>query len=174
MPPTLIIDGYNLIRNSPTLSPIDRRDIEEGREALISRLAEYRKVRRFPITVVFDGAASYHLASTGETRMGIKILFSQRGQTADDLIVALANQKGRETVVVTSDRGIRDRLNKAECFCVSSEAFDAKIDNALYELYKGHSMEEEDGAGPPPGRRKGASRKLPKKLRRQKELLRKL
>ena len=174
MPPTLIIDGYNLIRNSPTLSPIDRRDIEEGREALISRLAEYRKVRRFPITVVFDGAASYHLGSTVETRMGIKILFSQRGQTADDLIVALANQKGRETIVVTSDRGIRDRLNKAECFCVSSEAFDAKIDNALYELYKGQSLEEEEEVWNRSNPKKGAARRLPKKLRKQKELLGKL
>ncbi|RTZ90993.1 MAG: hypothetical protein DSY91_05680 [Deltaproteobacteria bacterium] len=174
MPPTLIIDGYNLIRNSPTLSPIDRQDIEEGREALISRLSEYRKVRHFPITVVFDGTGFYHLSATAENRMGIRILYSHKGQTADDFIVSLASQKGRETVVVTSDRGICDRLKKTDCFCISSEAFDAKIDNALYELYKGQSMEDEEEMDIHPGRKKGASRKLPKKVRRQRDILRRL
>lgn len=173
MPPVLIIDGYNLIRNSPTLSPIDRQDIEEGREALISRLAEYRKARRFPITVVFDGTGSYHLSSAGETRMGIKILYSRQGQTADDLIVSLANRKGRETVVVTSDRGIRDRLEKADCFCISSETFDAKIDDALYELYKGSDLEEEEDLSYARVK-KGTGRRLSKRARKRRELLRRL
>jgi len=30
----LIIDGYNLIRQSPYLADIDARDLEAGREAL--------------------------------------------------------------------------------------------------------------------------------------------
>jgi predicted RNA-binding protein with PIN domain len=172
MPPTLIIDGYNLIRNSSILAQIDRQDIEEGREALISRLAEYRKIRRFPITVVFDGAGSYHLASQGETRLGIKILYSSKGKTADEVIVSLAGQKGREVVVVTSDHGICDRLKRSDCICVSSEVFDAKIDSAFYELYKGMSMEEEDlDRG---GSKKGASKRLPKKLRKQRDILSKL
>lgn len=175
MPPTLIIDGYNLIRNSPALAQIDRQDIEEGREALISRLAEYRKIRRFPIIVIFDGTGSYHLSSQGETRMGIKILYSHKGQTADEFIISLASQKGREMVVITSDRGICDRLGKTDCLCVSAEEFDAKIDNALYELYKGQSMEEEEDTDVGHARRKkGASKRLPKKLRRQRDILRKL
>jgi len=172
MPPTLIIDGYNLIRNSPSLAQIDRQDIEEGREALISRLAEYRKVRRFPITVVFDGAGFYHLSATAETRMGIRILYSHRGQTADEVIVSLASQKGRETVVVSSDRGICDRLKSTGTVCVSSEVFDAKIDSALYELYKGLSMEEEESDRG--GSKKGTSKRLPKKLRKQRDILKKL
>jgi len=174
MPPTLIIDGYNLIRNSPTLAQIDRQDIEEGREALISRLAEYRKVRHFPIVVVFDGTGSYRLSDKGEMRMGIKILFSHQGQTADDYIVALACRRGSGTVVVTSDRGIRDRLKSTESFCVSSEVFDAKIDNALYEFYKGIDLEEVEKTSSSPGRKKGAAKRLPKKLRRQKEILKQL
>ncbi len=175
MPPTLIIDGYNLIRNSPILAPIDHQDMEEGRETLIARLSEYRKIRHFPIVVVFDGTGFYHLSTTQENRMGIKILFSHRGQTADDFIVSLAKQKGRETVVVTSDRGIHDRLKSSNCVCVTSETFDAKIDNALYELYKGQSLEkeaEEDARHTVS--KKGTSRKLPKKARRKRDILRRL
>lgn len=175
MPPTLIIDGYNLIRNSPLLSPIDRQNIEEGREALIARLAEYKKIRHVPIVVVFDGTGFYHLSATQESRMGIKILFSHKGQTADDFIVSIAKQKGRETVVVTSDRGIHERLKSFDCVCVTSEVFDAKIDNALYELYKGQSFEEEaDEDVRRTGRKKGASKKLPRKVRRQRDVLRRL
>ena len=35
----LIIDGYNLIRQSPWLSLLDARDLEEGREALLQSLS---------------------------------------------------------------------------------------------------------------------------------------
>ncbi len=172
MPPHLLIDGYNLIRNSPLLSPIDRQDIEEGRDALISRLAEYRKVRRFPITVVFDGGGSFHLAPEAETRLGIRIVYSSRGQTADELIVKLAKQKGKETVVVTSDRGIWDRVKREGCVCVPSELFDRRIDNALYELYKGLSLDDEEGDKKKS--KKGTARRLPKKLRREREILKRL
>jgi predicted RNA-binding protein with PIN domain len=40
----IVIDGYNLIRQSPTLSAIEHRSLEEGREALLQRLVSYKKV----------------------------------------------------------------------------------------------------------------------------------
>ncbi len=174
MPPTLIIDGYNLIRNSPELASIDREDIEEGREALISRLSEYRKVRRLPIIVVFDGMGSYHLSGKPENRLGIKILFSRQGQTADDYIVSLAMGRGGDTVVVTSDRGIHQRLKVSNCICITSEAFEAKIEEALYEFLKGESLSEEAEAFSRRNHKRGTSRKLPKRVRRQKEILKKI
>ena len=174
MPPTLIIDGYNLIRNSPLLAPIDRRDIEEGREALISRLADYRKVRRLPIIVVFDGTASYHLSAGSENRMGLKILFSRQGQTADDYIVSLALGRNGNTVVVTSDRDIHHRLRAADCVCLTSEAFEAKIDAALFELFKGISASEENDGSTRGRGNKRTTKRLPKKVRRQRNILSKL
>ncbi|KAF0122132.1 MAG: hypothetical protein FD151_935, partial [bacterium] len=35
----IIIDGYNLIKQSPVLSKLDQMDIEKGRNELIGRLA---------------------------------------------------------------------------------------------------------------------------------------
>ena len=174
MPPTLIIDGYNLIRNSPALAAIDRRDIEEGREALLSRLSEYRKVRRLPIVVVFDGMGSYHVSSKPESRLGIKIVFSRQGQTADDYIVSLAMSRNGDTVVVTSDHGIHQRLNASNCVCLTSEAFETKMDEALYEFLKGEDLSEERDDGFRRNPRKGASRRAPKKLRKRMEILKKL
>ncbi len=38
----LIIDGYNLIRQSLDLQCLEARELEAGREALLERLADYR------------------------------------------------------------------------------------------------------------------------------------
>ena len=46
MPLHLIIDGYNLIRQSAHLAELDRRDLQQGREALVGALAAYRRIRR--------------------------------------------------------------------------------------------------------------------------------
>ena len=44
----LIIDGYNLIRQSAELSRIDRQDITAGRDALLGHLAGYRRLKTPP------------------------------------------------------------------------------------------------------------------------------
>ena len=51
----LIIDGYNLIRQSDVLRSHERQGLEAGRKALIRMLAGYRRVMGHRITVVFDG-----------------------------------------------------------------------------------------------------------------------
>ena len=40
----LIIDGYNLIRQSDVLRAHERRGLEAGRKALLHMLAGYRRV----------------------------------------------------------------------------------------------------------------------------------
>ena len=51
----LIIDGYNIIRQSPELLSKESQDLRWGREALLEKLAAYRRLKKHPITVVFDG-----------------------------------------------------------------------------------------------------------------------
>ena len=43
----IVVDGYNVIRQSKQLSILDLRDIQEGREALLDILAEYRKSKSY-------------------------------------------------------------------------------------------------------------------------------
>ena len=47
--------GYNLIRQSARLAELDQADLQWGREALLEKLAAYKKLKGIPITVVFDG-----------------------------------------------------------------------------------------------------------------------
>ena len=42
----ILIDGYNLIRQSDTLRRYERKSLEEGRRALIAKLVEYERKGR--------------------------------------------------------------------------------------------------------------------------------
>ena len=82
----IIIDGYNLIRQSNRLSILDLQDIQLGRDALVDMLAAYKKVKSHRITVVFDGTRA-PLFSQQRTRLkGITVIFSHKGESADTVI----------------------------------------------------------------------------------------
>lgn len=50
----LIIDGYNMIGQSPTLSAIAKENLEEARMQLIDAIANYNAVISDEIICVFD------------------------------------------------------------------------------------------------------------------------
>jgi len=52
----IIVDGYNVIRQSPDMGLLDRQALQLGREALVDKLAAYKRLKGYKITVVFDGA----------------------------------------------------------------------------------------------------------------------
>ncbi len=101
----LLVDGYNVIRQTPPYRQLAEDDLETARAALVSDVAAYAD-RSFRATVVFDG----HLnpASNGIPHQvaGITVVFSRYGTDADSVIESLARaarERGDDTVVVTSD-----------------------------------------------------------------------
>ena len=76
MPIHIIIDGYNLIRQSSALSDLDEQDIQLGREALIDQLAAYKRLKGHRISVVFDGQNASTTYSRRDRVKGIDILCS--------------------------------------------------------------------------------------------------
>ena len=68
----LIVDGYNLIKQSPRLQALDAMDLQAGREALLELLADYRRRSHHQITVVFDGW------QRGDQGIGRKVLCRRR------------------------------------------------------------------------------------------------
>ena len=102
----LIVDGYNVIRMTPPYRDlVDRDDWELARETLVSDVSAYvRGDDR--ATVVFDGTGNP--LSTGEPTfyLGVEIIFSPYGKTADSVIERisrLSSERGAQVVVVTSD-----------------------------------------------------------------------
>ncbi|MBI5166138.1 MAG: NYN domain-containing protein [candidate division NC10 bacterium] len=162
----VIVDGYNLIRQSPSLSQLDRQDMAAGRHRLIEHLAQYQRIKGHQITVVFDGWELGGLAQGQERVRGISVIFSRKGERADEVIKRMATQG---VVVVTSDRDLRDFVERAGATTIGSEDFESRLELAIMADLKGLEEEEED-----PVRCKGLARRLPKARRRREAQLRKL
>jgi len=101
-----LVDGYNVTHSDPSTRDLD---LEAQREALVRRLAArgQQMLGGGAITIIFDAAEG--AGDTGAARGGIRVLFARQG-TADDFIVRTVSAATDKVVVVTSDRGLMDRV----------------------------------------------------------------
>ncbi len=173
MPIHIIIDGYNLIRQSPDLSRLDHRNLQSGREALIDLLAGYKKIKAHKITVVFDGTRAPGFTPERDRHKGIAVVFSRRGETADNVIKNMAAREREGALVVSSDRDVTAFAQSRGAAIIESPAFEQKLMLVTYLETKGLD-EEPDSGWKPTTRKKGPRRRLSKKARRSKAKIRKL
>lgn len=171
----IVIDGYNLIRQSPTLSTIEYRSLEEGREALLERLVSYKKVKHHSITVVFDGANADIHAERRTRRRGIDVVFSRPGELADSVIKRIVTRERERAVVVTSDREIADFAARHGSETIGSIEFENKIKMAMDPGLTLDDFSEEDEIGwALTTKKKGPSHRLSKRQRKRSSRTRKL
>ncbi|MFO7714905.1 NYN domain-containing protein [Desulfosarcina sp.] len=170
----IIIDGYNLIRQSPELAGLDRQDLQMGREALMEILAAYKKLKPHKITVVFDGTAEPSVYGPRDYLKGILIRYSQGGESADDVIRRMAHHEKSKALVVSSDRAVMAAAESAGATGMTSRAFEDKIAMARYLALKGGGDADDSAGWEPTTRKKGPSRRLPKRRRKIREREKKL
>lgn len=173
MPIHIIIDGYNLIRQSTALSALDRQDIMLGREALVKQLATYRKIKSHRITVVFDARHSPLFSQQTDRYKGIAIRFSRRGESADDVIKRMAREEREKALVVSSDREIVNYAALCGAATISAPQFENKIEIAIQVERHAAANENDSGRASRP-KKKGPARRLSKKLRRNRMKIKKL
>jgi len=165
----IIIDGYNLIRQSDVLRLHERQGLEAGRKALIHLLAGYKKTRGHRITIVFDGWLGGPPQEERDREAGIEIIYSRRGEKADEVIKRLARQRTDEMIVVTADRPVMDAAIRAGATAVPSREFEARIRQVRLAPPQGPVMpRKDDDDDTPPDRgnkKKGPSRKSSKRDR---------
>ncbi|MEW6660405.1 MAG: NYN domain-containing protein [Thermodesulfobacteriota bacterium] len=167
----LIIDGYNLIRQSPFFQAIEARELEAGREALLASLSEYRQSRpQHKITVVFDGWLGGELKESRDRRAGLTIIYSRRGVKADEVIKRLLEKERSRAVVVSSDRELQDFADRVGAAWISAPQFEA---SHLGAAATGESEPEEE-TSPPRATKKGPSHRAPKRQRQRQQRLKKL
>jgi uncharacterized protein len=175
MPLEIIIDGYNLIRQSHSLKRLDAQNLEQGREALLELLAAYHQVRGHPITVVFDGWGGFNLSSTRTRHEGITVVYTAQGQTADEWITSRVGgvQYG---AVVTSDREIGRSAERAGLVVIPSPTFERRMDAALAGETDRDTMEDEEWEEEEPvqAKRKGSAWQLSKQEKKRRAILEKL
>jgi predicted RNA-binding protein with PIN domain len=163
MSPHIIIDGYNLIRQSRRFKSIDRQDIERGRLKLLEELTAYKKKKRHRITVVFDGANAPVFSQRQDRIGGIDIRFSSTGDSADSLIKKMAARERDHALVVSSDRDIVGFARSQGAAVIGSLDFADRIAQAADV---GHFDLTAEGWRNPSTKKKGPSRRLSKRERK--------
>lgn len=169
----IIIDGYNLIRQSASLQRLEQVDLQTGREALIRRLIAYKRIRSHKITVVFDGTGDPDLFRSRDRIGGISIVFSRSGETADAVIATMARRFREKAMVVSSDRGVTSSATAAGAAVIGSPEFEERIEMAAHMEVKGDDGES-SGGWSPTTRKKGPRKRLPKRQRRNSARIQKL
>ncbi len=171
----IIIDGYNLIRQSRNLKHLDQMELELGRDALIRRLAAYKKIKGHCITVVFDGRPEFSHWGSERLEHGIRIKFSQYGETADSVIKQMAAKEREKALIVSSDNEIIRFCETTGAAVIRAQEFDEKMALAVLMDIKGEPLESGNGNGwTPTTRKKGQAKKMSKKARRTLNKFRKL
>ncbi|MFC7613773.1 NYN domain-containing protein [Actinokineospora soli] len=118
----LVVDGYNVTKTGyPELSLADQRD------RLVRQLAALAARTSAEVTLVFDGAGV--VAVPVAAPRGVRVLFSDPGVLADDVIRALvtAEPEGRPVVVATSDRAVADSVRRRGAHPVPSAVLLARL-----------------------------------------------
>jgi predicted RNA-binding protein with PIN domain len=106
----ILIDGYNLLNH---VFPGKKHALDRHRVVLIKQLGLYlaRKPSITEIIVVFDGGVFGHAVRT--VKHGVVIIESGIKCSADDWIISFASRsKGKELLVITLDRALREQVRR--------------------------------------------------------------
>jgi uncharacterized protein len=167
----IIVDGYNLIRQSPRLQFLDAMDLQAGREALLELLAHYRSRCQHQITVVFDGWQGGDLKESRDRHQGILIIYSRRGERADEVIKRLLSQERERALVITSDREIQVCAEQVHATWINASQFES---SHLYDQAKAYGQDAEPHPSGRGTRKKGPAKRLSKQLRQRQQRIKKL
>lgn len=161
----VIVDGYNVIGAERGLQGA----LEHKRNRLIQQVAGYQKLKKFAIAIIFDGWQTGSGKETEEKREGLRVVYSRYGEKADAVIVRIAREKGSGCVVVTSDREIRNAVERFGAVAIAAGEF--------IEILRGVEQPCEDWFDEDeiePRSKKGNARQLSKSERNRQDKLKKL
>ena len=144
----ILVDGYSLLHNWQELAPGKPRYSAVARSELIRQLTRYHDASGVPVTVVFDGASGLASAEEPPSTAEVEILFSQQGQTADQMIERAATRllDYGDVLVVTDDFAERDTVSAAGAMVSSCANFIADITRSETEIasaLKRHNRNEQ-------------------------------
>jgi predicted RNA-binding protein with PIN domain len=166
----LLVDGFNLIRRDTQLSEAERKNFYGAQELLVQRLAQYRRGTHHRVTLVFDGTASPNPFRHRTEKSGIDVVFSARGETADDVIKEMIADAGpgQGMIVATADRDLASACRSHGATIIPPEELTQRtrpkpLPPAGHDFWQG-KREEQGWSGTT--RKKGNPKRLPKAKRR--------
>lgn len=119
----LVIDGYNVTKTGYGTLPLAAQ-----RDRLVQSLGVLAARTGAEVTCAFDGADRPPVMPPSPR--GVRVLFSQPGESADDLIRRLvaAEPQGRLVVVVSSDREVADGVRRSGAYAIASDVLVRRLD----------------------------------------------
>lgn len=123
-PVTVVVDGYNVAFLLSAGSPASGRT----RARLNRELARLRRQAAAPMRIVAVYDSAHPGGVTAEPGPGgVEVRFTEAGRSADDELVDLAASLPAPVVVISSDRGVRERVEGSAALALWSEALAAWI-----------------------------------------------
>lgn len=145
----LVVDGYNVIFKSARYR--ERMDesvpgdpFEQARELLVADVAAYAQGRYEPV-IVFDAAGNVSPERPAITRAGVRLIFSNPGESADTVIERLVTEEReapRAVTVVTSDLAVRATVGGVPVTRISSDILVSNV-GALAQEYAQENAERQ-------------------------------
>jgi len=103
----ILVDGYNVIKNSASFRAVEAKNLAAARELLVSQLVNRYRHTPHQVIVVFDGSGAKEQVSHDRR---IRIIYSRYGETADSVIARLAAEAqvaGREVEMYSDDSAVQ-------------------------------------------------------------------
>ncbi|MDD2572975.1 MAG: NYN domain-containing protein [Bacillota bacterium] len=101
----LIIDGYNIINDWPSLKAMCSENIEAARDKLIEIMTGFRSYKGIEVIIVFDGHLVKDNPGSSINMNGVKVIYTREQETADSFIEKAVAQLAKKALVrvATSD-----------------------------------------------------------------------
>lgn len=133
----LIVDGYNVIHAWVPLKRLLDVSLEVARDKLIERLSVYAMVTGSEVTVVFDAHHSAARTNSEELVEGVRVMFTRKGHSADNVIERIAyaaGGAGDAITVATSDRTQRDLVRGMGGAVIDARELERRVVDAEGEM----------------------------------------
>ncbi|GKS58971.1 hypothetical protein YTPLAS18_24980 [Nitrospira sp.] len=169
----VIIDGYNLLGVRSRGFSKGSFMTESSRELLIRELSSYHQRKGHAVTVVFDGWRDGFGTEQREFRSGVEVLYSRRGERADQVIQRMAQELGSNCAVVSSDREVAVSCRAAGAFVMGAQEFMGRLTGpgSATQPIPWKKDDEGESRMRRPSEKKGNPRKLPKAMRARRRKL---
>jgi len=131
MPSLWIIDGYNFIRQSRRFAELEAHRPEQGRKAAMHWLNQFAERTGLRVCLVLDAYGGLHSEPVVDGVGALQLVYSRGGYTADEEIIALAQQKQDTAIVVSSDKAIIKAALKAGASYLESREFEQEVGKIL-------------------------------------------
>ncbi len=144
----VIVDGHNFIFNFFKGGKLNNEKLTYLREKLITDLNWYKNQKNCDVIVVFDARNSDNPARGVQMVDDVKVIYSRKNETADDVIEELAGIEAgyKRVFVVTSDYLQQKVVFRKDVYRKSSREFNLEIKDLKNRVREriAHSREDSD------------------------------